>query len=362
MAIILKRRGQKAQVIEKTAYSAELDLQRFIYANPELLPIADIKQGVEFLVLDKETPTRSGPIDLLGVDSDGEIYIVETKLFRNADKRKALAQVLDYGAALWSSYQDPEAFLRMLNQRASQAKRDLDRLLEDRFGSAEEVLDGMRETISSGAFRFVILMDAAPPDLKELVRYVNRSSTFSVYVVELQRYGQPDHDLEIFVPQVFGEEVRKEVRDSSLRQRWDETSFFGDLEEKVDPETAAAVRRLYEYSKARADVVKWGTGSSDGSFNPRFLTVADKSLYTVYSNGRLTFNFGWLTDAKAKAVRDRLWAGLKGIPRLAQGVPELVEKSPRFPAQVWVPVCDQLLDLLDQVLADATSSEPAPSA
>ncbi len=360
MGIILKRTGQKAEVIERSPYSAELDLQEFVYTNPELLPIADIKEGVEFLVLDKETPTRSGPIDLLGVDSDGEIYIVETKLFRNADKRKVLAQALDYGAALWSSYQDPEAFLRMLHQRVSQAGRDLDQLLAERFGDAEDVLAGLKETVASGAFRFVILMDTVPPDLKELVRYVNRSSTFSVYVVELQRYAHQDHGLEVFVPQVFGEEVRKEVRDSAVRQRWDETSFFRDLDEKVDPETAAAVRKLYEYSKARADVVKWGTGISDGSFNPRFLSVVDNSLYTVYSNGHLTVNFGWLTDEKAQVVRDRLWAGLKGFPGLGRHVPDLGAGSPRFPSQIWVPHCDRLLDLLDQVLADGSEVEGTP--
>jgi len=358
MAIILKCKGQKAQMVEKSPYSAELDLQDFIYANPELLPIRDIKEGVEFFVLDKETPTRSGSIDLLGVDSDGDIYLVETKLFRSADKRQVLAQVLDYGAALWGSYQDPEAFLRMLDQRVSRAELDLTRLLEDRFGNAEAVLEGMRDTVSSGSFRFVILMDVVSPDLKELVRFVNRSSTFSVYVVELQRYSR--EDLDVFVPQVFGEEVRKEVRGSAVRQRWDEDSFFRDLEAKVDPTAVAAVRRIYDYSKVRADVIMWGTGSSNGSFNPRFLAVVDKSLYTVYSSGRLTFNFGWLTDEKAKAVRDKLWVGLKGIPGLTQHVPDLEKRSPEFPAQVWVPVCDQLLKLLDKVLADTSPSGSAP--
>ncbi len=57
----------------------------------------------------------------------------------------------------------------MLSQRLSQADLDLKQLLEGQFGNAKEVLDGMRENISSGAFRFLILMDTVPPDLKELV-------------------------------------------------------------------------------------------------------------------------------------------------------------------------------------------------
>ncbi len=143
MAILLKRKGKKAEVMKRSQYPAEQDLQELIRSNPDLLPTDEIKEDVEFFILDKETPTRSGPIDLLGVDSDGEIYIVETKLFKNPDKRKVLAQVLDYGAALWSSYQDPEAFLQMLSQRLSQADLDLKQLLEGQFGNAKEVLDGM---------------------------------------------------------------------------------------------------------------------------------------------------------------------------------------------------------------------------
>jgi len=359
VAIVVKRKGEKARVIVRCPFSAELDLQQLVYNNPELLPISEIKEGEQFLLLDREVPTKSGPIDILGVDSEGEIYVVETKLFRNADKRKVLAQVLDYGAALWHSYQDSEAFLRMLEKRLLQKGQSLRNLLEEHFGDAEKVLDGMRESLSLGKFRFVILMDSVPPDLKNLIRYVNRNTTFSVYIVELEYYVHPDQNIEIFVPGVFGAEIRREVREPGSRQRWDESSFFRDLEERVDPETIAAVWKLYEHAKKRADVINWGTGRNAGSFNPRFLAVADKSIYSVYSDGRLVFNFVWLLEG---GLRTRLWTELKKIPCLAPHVPDdLPKRSCVFPAEIWVPVCDEILDLLDRVLAETTSSRHAIS-
>lgn len=354
MAIILKQGGQRAQRIERSPYSAELDLQELVFANPELLSIGEIKEDTEFLVLDKETPTNAGPIDLLGVDSDGELYIVETKLFRNPDKRKVLAQVLDYGAALWSTYGDPEAFLRLLDQRMiAQRGRDLAGVLEDRFGQAEEVLEGIKETISSGEFRFVILVDEVSPNLKNLVLYVNRSSAFSIYLVELQRYRVEEQGLEVFVPKVFGEEVRKEVSGTAKRQHWDEQSFFRELEQRTDPATVAAVRRIYEYSKELADEIRWGTGGEKGSFNPCFRRVSDKSIYTVSSTGLIRFNFGWLMDGQAKEIRDQLWAGLNAIPQLSTRLPQS-EKFPRLRAEEWVPIVDQILQLLNQVLVDVS--------
>jgi hypothetical protein len=56
--------------------------------------------GLAFLS-DRAFPTNSGPIDALGINKDGEIYIIETKLYKNPDKRLVVAQVLDYGASLW---------------------------------------------------------------------------------------------------------------------------------------------------------------------------------------------------------------------------------------------------------------------
>ncbi len=183
---------------------------------------------------------------------------------------------------------------------------------------------------------------------------MNRNSEFSVYVVELQRYVSEDQDLEVFVPQVFGEEVRKEIP-GHTRQRWDETSFFRDLEGKVDPTTVAAVRKLYEFAKARADIITWGTGTNTGSFNPKFLAVDNKSLFTVTSRGEMRLNFGWLTGGKA--VRDRLWAGLKEIPELSPYVRDRAERCTVLPPQVWVPHCERILGVFDQVSRCSNSGQ-----
>jgi RecB family endonuclease NucS len=57
--------------------------------------------------LAREFSTKSGPIDALGVDKDGELYLIETKFYKNPDKRTVVAQVLDYGASLWSNFRGP---------------------------------------------------------------------------------------------------------------------------------------------------------------------------------------------------------------------------------------------------------------
>jgi len=351
MAIIVQREGERAEIISESRFPNEAELQRYVFENPEVLPISDIKENAQFTVLDKETPVGTGYIDILGVDNDGDLYVIETKLFRNPDKRTVLAQVLDYGAAIWSAYQDPEHFFQMLDGRLSTRGAGLRELLEQSFGeAAEEVEEGMRNCVESGAFRFVVLMDRVPSELKTLIQFVNRHSNFSVYAVELEHYKHGD--LHIFVPHVFGAEGRKCVFSSSAGRDWNEESYFQDVEEKCAPETAAAVRKLYEFSRQRTDRITWGRGRFTGSFNPRFPYVCEPSVYTVRSNGNIAINFGYVQRGGADLAR-RLWSELTTIPRLATRLPKKPIGYPELSPSDWVPVCDDLLAALDRFLTYA---------
>lgn len=82
---------------------------------PRVFLSINIKDDIQLLILAREFGTNSGPIDAVGIDRDGEIYLVETKLYKNPDKRTVVAQVLDYGASLWKSHSDFDNFLLQLN-------------------------------------------------------------------------------------------------------------------------------------------------------------------------------------------------------------------------------------------------------
>jgi hypothetical protein len=106
MAIIVSKSGKNASVIERSSIEKEDYLQAYVYGNPDSIPIYEIKKDKKFLVVAREYETVSGPIDALAVDADGDIYIVETKLYKNPDKRKVIAQALDYGASIWRHSRD----------------------------------------------------------------------------------------------------------------------------------------------------------------------------------------------------------------------------------------------------------------
>lgn len=212
MAIIVSTNGNNAQKIEESHFGLEDKLQEYVKNNPDIVPIYDIQEGAKLLVVAREFSTNSGPIDALGLDQDGNIYVIETKLYKNPDKRTVLAQALDYGASLWRHSGDTTEFIQAITRKVEE---QFGMSLEEKLGDFFEVEDVVYlvETISknlkNGNIKFVILMDQVNDRLKDLVTYVNQNSRFDIYAVDLQYYK---HDqFEIVIPKLHGAEVKKSV-------------------------------------------------------------------------------------------------------------------------------------------------------
>jgi len=71
------------------------DLEPWLESNPEIL-------GPDIVIIGRQTMSKSGPIDLLGIDKSGNVVIVEIK--RDKLPREALTQAIDYAsdAAGWT--------------------------------------------------------------------------------------------------------------------------------------------------------------------------------------------------------------------------------------------------------------------
>lgn len=214
MSIIISKNFKNAVKIDKSSFILEDNLQQYIYDNPESIPLYDIKEDIKLLVLAREFPTASGPIDAIGVDRDGEIYLVETKLYKNPDKRMVVAQVLDYGASLWKTYTDSEVFISQLEAHiAKKFNKTLNERVKDFFNLQDEDLnqfnENLRDNLDDGNFKFVVLMDHIHSQLRDLIIFINQNSRFNIYGVELEYYQY--ESFEIIIPKIFGALVKKQV-------------------------------------------------------------------------------------------------------------------------------------------------------
>jgi hypothetical protein len=357
MTIIITAPGKKAVRIQKSHYRQEAVLQQYLSENPEVLPVQELKEDAHLVVLERESPTGAGPVDILAVDQDGELYLIETKLYRNPDKRQVLAQLLDYGAALWKTVDDPDAWLAQIDRRrSSKSKELLIDLLESEFGEGQSqaVLDGAKSCLVNGSFHFFVLMDEVHTQLKNLIQFINRNSRFSIYVVEMEHYQH--HDLGIFIPHLYGEEVTKKpvIYQGGLRRQWDESSFFEQAAQKLSPEGFKAVRKLHDKLKEiPACEISFGNGKDIASFNPKFDTIAVRSIISVYSTGQVALNYYWLSENEHARVCGRLLKEkLKTIPPFKEAVEKSGKKYPSVRLSAWLPYCDEFIRLIQDYVKE----------
>ena len=82
-------------------------LEDILTANPDML-----EDGME--LVGRQTSTVGGPLDLLGVDTDGRLVVYELK--RGTLNREAVAQVIDYASSL--DAMDEETLYRHISERS----------------------------------------------------------------------------------------------------------------------------------------------------------------------------------------------------------------------------------------------------
>src|SRR3989344_8069390 len=256
--------------MEKSDFEKEEYLQKVIYENPESIPLYDIKEDIELLVLCREFPTNSGPIDALGVDKDGNIYLVETKLYKNPDKRLVVAPVLDYGASLWKGYTFEE-FINQINSILdNEFKVSLNQKIKEFFDldddEVQNVINNIGTNLKDGSLKFVVLMNKLHQQLKDLIIFINQNSEFDIYAVELEYYKHEAY--EILIPKIYGAEVKKDIKSTSVGQQWNWESFKQRLKGFGEEEVTAA-QHIIKWLENNKIKNSWGT-SQRGSFIPCF--------------------------------------------------------------------------------------------
>lgn len=269
MSIIISQSGTKAVKVDKSTFDKEDHLQRYIYENPESIPLYEIKDDIRLLILAREFPTNSGPIDAIGIDQYGELYIVETKLYKNPDKRTVISQALDYGAALWKHANDFSEFLGVLDAHSKKVFGiDVTEKIRTFFDlTVEETQDAINKAqtnLNDGVFHFVVLMDQLDDRLKDLILYVNQNSQFDIYAVELEYYK---HDtFEIIIPRIFGAEVKKDIKvRTTSKKLWDWESFKDRLSEYGEEEVNVA-GQILSWAENYGIQIDWSTSQRGGYF------------------------------------------------------------------------------------------------
>jgi RecB family endonuclease NucS len=306
--LIRKHKNGEWQPVSSAKYRAETELQKLLAETPALISLDEIKPGASPpLVAVRECGLPgSGNTDILAFNGDGDIVIVECKLAANAEiKRKVIGQVLEYGAYLWGmSYEKlNELIYRRTNEDLAEMIR---KAVEEPDWDEEELRLTIEETLQSGAFILIIAVDEINEELNRTIKFINGcgNPNFAFTALEMSRFQSGE--TEILVPHVFGISKTRTPPSTSERKKWSEELFFQDVNQQLSPDITSLIRELYNWSRGKADRVSWGTGKEKGSFTFHYLQNGSTySMFSIYTNGALTLNFGHLTSVLSRqAIRE----------------------------------------------------------
>ncbi len=222
MKIFIKGEDEKEwRVTEPGVFASEKDLQVMIAETPEpfLGPLGEInKPGEDTVFLTKmEAGVSVGSVDVLGVDKEGDIYIIECKLYRNPEvRREVVGQILEYAASLYRMDYDD-----FCGKIVSGSSLELIGIMESMCiekgleFDAEEFESGVNANLETGEFNLAIVVDAIRDDLRTTISYLNELTRFVIVGLQVSHVKNEGLKIEAVIPTVYGEKLKAPHRASS---------------------------------------------------------------------------------------------------------------------------------------------------
>lgn len=358
MGTIWRWQDDEWRRLSPSGFPSEEKLHDLVESAPGLLPLSG---NPSMVVLGREVPLGPGYADLLAVEPDGRLVVIEIKLRKNAETRRAVvAQILTYAAYLKElGVRELERVLRPQFERAD-ARSILDLVRKsDQSPEVEEseFLQGLAESLASGGFRLVLVLDEAPSELVQLVGYLEGISsgvvldliTVSAYEAGSERLLVPQRvDPEHPGEQVAATGAATHRRGGKSRREVDGSDAFEEAIGRAAEPVRTELQRLLAWAR-------------------RLESEGLATLRTVFGQGREVLTV-WVRGEKAGLVSIwheggaylSLWRSV--FVRLSWDRLAAVEKAIGEPIGQGSSIHDpspELLDLLADAYRDAAQGQPA---
>jgi hypothetical protein len=257
LTAIWRNDGTGWTLLAPEGFPDEAALHSLIENAPQLLPLAG---SPRLTIVGREVALGSGYADLIGIEPSGRLVLIEVKLAKNAEARRAIvAQVLAYAAYLKgmdiATLVGPVLGKHLVERGFDNLIAAAEAALEGQRLDTIAFMEGMRESLDQGRVRLVLVLDDAPEELVRLVGYLESVTDGLIIdlvtVASFQVSGS-----QIIVPQrVDPEHVEKQVGDSTRvsedSQRLSEGAgeFIASID-SAPPEQQSALRKLADWAQS----------------------------------------------------------------------------------------------------------------
>jgi hypothetical protein len=230
----------------------------------------------------------------------------------------------------------------------------------------EEFWEKIKTNLQAGKIRLVFVADKIPSELQRVVEFLNsQMDPAEVLALEVKQYvGQ---GVKTMVPKIIGLTAAVQQKKSSGTReikRWDEPSFFQELQARRGVDESGVARKILEWAQAGKLRIWWGQGKRYGSFIPMFdYQGRGNFLISVWTYGTIEVQFQWMQtrlpfaeETKRLELLNRL-NQIKGINLSVDSI----TKRPSLPLANFkdFAVLQEFLNLLDWVIQEIKLSASA---
>ena len=199
--------GDTSTQLTRSSGRDERWLQELIHRHPACLPMDQIEPGLGRLIpACLELPLRVGYVDNLLLTPEGNLVIVEVKLWRNPEaRRKVVAQALDYATALFElDYGQLEAAVMQAEFDGLEKPDSLYDLVDGADALPEKsFVDRVNRNLREGRVVVLIVGDGIRTDTESLVAGLQAHANFhfTFALIEMPAYARklPDTSEQLVV-------------------------------------------------------------------------------------------------------------------------------------------------------------------
>ena len=258
MTGIWTNKGNGWELADAQPFSDEATLQRLVAENPQLLPLAG---SPRVFTLGREIRLGTGYADVLAVEASGRPVIIEVKLARNAEARRAIvSQVLAYAAFLHGH--DVESLeqgpLRNALNDAGRVSIAEAVAAEDQEGAVDEAefVPAIQEHLGTGRFRLVLVLDNVSSELERIIAYLD-SVTLQTLTIDLITINVYDvNGVKIALPQRISPDLSTALTPASV-PKGKPAAPHGVLSDGPDAFVESAANASVEHRKTFDQLISW---------------------------------------------------------------------------------------------------------
>ena len=208
---LLVSHGASTKLVRATGLK-ERWLQEMIHRHPTCLPMDQIEPGIGRLIpVCLELPLTVGAVDNLLLTPEGNLVMVEVKLWSNPEaRRKVVAQALDYATALFGlDYDGLETAVMKADFDGAERPDRLYDLVDGADALSEKMfVDRISRNLREGRIVVLIAGDGIQTDAEALVNGLQAHANFhfTFALVEMPVYVRPlpdSTDEFIMIPQTL---------------------------------------------------------------------------------------------------------------------------------------------------------------